>query len=48
MEAMGGRFGKYGDTKRKAKLRQSGPEKKKGLKVKPDAKSRRRFKKKRS
>ena len=43
---MGGRFGKYGDTKRKAKLRKSGPVKNKGLKVKPDTKPRKRFKKK--
>jgi hypothetical protein len=33
---MGGRFGKYGDTKRKAKLRQSGIVRTKGEKVKPD------------
>jgi hypothetical protein len=46
METMGGRFGKYGDTKRKAKLRQSGPVKKKGVKLKPDTKARKRFKKK--
>ena len=45
-ETMGGRFGKYGDTKRKAKLRQSGPVKKKGVKFKPDNKARKRFKKK--
>jgi len=44
---MGGRFGKYGDTKRKAKLRHSGPEKKKGAKVKPDPRKLRRRKKNR-
>lgn len=43
---MGGRFGKYGDTKRKAKLRKSGPVKKKGLTVKPDTRPRRQIKKK--
>jgi hypothetical protein len=36
--AMGGRFGKYGDTKRKAKLRYSGLVKKKGVKTKPEQK----------
>jgi hypothetical protein len=45
---MGGRFGKYGDTKRKAKLRHSRPVKKKGEKVKLDPRRRRRQKKKQS
>ena len=45
---MGGRFGKYGDTKRKAKLRQSGIVRTKGEKVKPDPKRLRRQKKKQS
>jgi len=46
MEAMGGRFGKYGDTKRKAKIRRSGFIKTTGKKVKPDPKRLRRQKKK--
>jgi len=46
--AMGGRFGKYGDTKRKARLRQSGLVKKKSGKAKPDPKRLRRQKKRRS
>jgi len=33
---MGGRFGKYGDTKRKAKIQQSGIVRKKTGKLKPD------------
>ncbi|MGB5745864.1 MAG: hypothetical protein WBM69_02705 [Desulfobacterales bacterium] len=37
---MGGRFGKYGDTKRKARMRQSGFITKKGEKVTPDPKGR--------
>ena len=45
---MGGRFGKYGDTKRKAKIRQSGLVKVKGGKVKPDPKRFRRQKNKHS
>jgi hypothetical protein len=45
-QTMGGRFGKYGDTKRKAKIRQSGLVKVKGKKVKPDSKPLRRQKKK--
>ena len=44
MEAMGGRFGKYGDTKRKAKIRQSGLVRVKGQKPKPDPKPLRRRK----
>ena len=43
---MGGRFGKYGDTKRKAKIRQSGLVKVKGKKTKPDPGPLRRQKKK--
>jgi len=43
---MGARFGKYGDTKRKAKLRHSGLVKKKGVKTGPDQKRLRRQKKK--
>lgn len=43
---MGGRFGKYGDTKRKAKLRKSGAVDEKGRKNKPDPKIPRRRKKK--
>jgi hypothetical protein len=45
---MGGRFGKYGDTKRKAKIRQSGIVKTKVEKVKPDPKCLWRLKKKQS
>jgi hypothetical protein len=44
---MGGRFGKYGDTKRKAKIRQSGRAKVKGQKAQPDPKPLRHRKKKR-
>jgi hypothetical protein len=33
---MGGRFGKYGDTKRKANIRQSGIVRNKTEKLKPD------------
>jgi len=43
---MGGRFGKYGDSKRKAKIRQSGLVKVKDKKVKPGPKPLRRQKKK--
>jgi len=46
MEAMGGRFGKYGDTKRKAKIRQSGLVRVKGQKTRPDPKPLPRRKKK--
>jgi hypothetical protein len=45
---MGGRFGKYGDTKRKAKLRQSGIVRTKGEKVKPDPGQLKRRKKKKN
>jgi hypothetical protein len=45
-KAMGGRFGKYGDTKRKTKIRQSGLFKVKSKKAKPDPKPLRRQKKK--
>ena len=45
---MGGRFGKYGDAKRKAKLRQSGLVKKKAEKLKPDPKQIRRSRKKKA
>ena len=43
---MGGRFGKYGDTKRKAKLRQNAIVKNKADKLKPNSKQRRQQKKK--
>ena len=43
---MGGRFGKYGDTKRKAKIRQSAIVKKKSVRLKPDPSRHRRQKKK--
>ena len=46
--AMGGRFGKYGETKRKARLRQSGLVKKKRGKAMPDPKRLDRRKKRRS
>ena len=37
---LGGRFGKYGDTKRKVKLKHSGLVKMKGQKIKEDLNSR--------
>ena len=45
---MGGRYGKYGDAKRKAKLRQSGVVKKKAEKLKPNPKRSRRLRKKKA
>jgi hypothetical protein len=45
---MGGRFGKYGDAKRKAKLRQSGFVRKKGEKLKPDLQKKRHLRKKKA
>ena len=45
---MGGRFGKYGDAKRKAKLRQSALVKKKAQKLKPNPKRGRRDRKKKA
>jgi hypothetical protein len=45
---MSGRFGKYGDFKRKAKLRQSGLSKRKSEKMKPEPKEPRRPKKKKT
>ena len=45
---MSGRFGKYGDVKRKAKLRQSGFVRKKGEKLKPDPPKSRHIRKKKA
>ncbi len=45
---MGGRFGKYGDAKRKAKLRQSAFVKKKAENLKPNPKQGRRQRKKKA